>query len=268
MKNKFSQLLDDYCDNLKRLGIYLLIVLFVFVLAVNVMFNRDKMVEKAMKDLTPIEITTEPSATKAPEESSSEHTPTQGEEVAQISITSGEEIVTDDTTENRENTTLNEENVEGDSKPLVSEQVDNSRPLTNSSTRQLSLVWPLKGEILTGYELKYSSTYGDYRLHSGLDIKGEPGSIVKAAASGKVILVEKSSAEGVIIQIEHENGYTTTYAHLEEALVEKGQAVSQGDTIGTIGQPGTTEEDLGPHLHFEIKQNEKTLNPLEILEKA
>ena len=66
MKNKFSQLLDDYCDNLKRLGIYLLIVLFVFVLAVNVMFNRDKMVEKAMKDLSQLKSQQNPLQQKHP----------------------------------------------------------------------------------------------------------------------------------------------------------------------------------------------------------
>lgn len=260
MRNKFSQFLYDYSDNLKRLGVYLLVVLFVFVLAVNVMFNRDKMVENAMKDLPPVEITTEPYATKTPEESSSEHTPVQDETVAQISVTTDQETVTDETPGNKENTTLTEEQVVESSQSTASEQVDNSR--------SISLVWPLKGEVLTGYELKYSSTFGDYRLHPGLDIKAQPGSQIKAAASGKVVSVEKTFAEGVVIRIEHENGYTTTYAHLEEALVEKGQAVSQGDTIGKIGQPGTAEANLGPHLHFEIQQNEQTLDPLEILEKA
>ena len=118
------------------------------------------------------------------------------------------------------------------------------------------LNWPLRGHI--------SSYYG-YRsrgFHTGLDIEGDTGDPYTAAAAGTVSSAGWSGGYGKMILIDHGNGVMTRYAHSSKLLVQVGQKVSQGETIGLVGTTGNT---TGPHLHFEIIINGDTVNPLKYL---
>ncbi|MEO1922342.1 MAG: peptidoglycan DD-metalloendopeptidase family protein [Sphingomonadaceae bacterium] len=118
-----------------------------------------------------------------------------------------------------------------------------------------------------------SSSYGYRRdpftrraaFHSGLDYKGHTGAAIRAAAAGTVVFVGRKGGYGNLIEVRHDNGLTTRYAHLSGFKVKVGQKVVAGQHIGAMGSTGRS---TGPHLHFEVRQGGKPLNPRAILEKA
>jgi murein DD-endopeptidase MepM/ murein hydrolase activator NlpD len=101
---------------------------------------------------------------------------------------------------------------------------------------------------------------GNYH-HPGVDFAGARGTEVFAAASGRVINVNKTSLQagyGNYIDIDHGHGFVTRYAHLDDVRVQRGQKVTKGVTIGTIGSSGGS---IMPHLHYEIIRDGETVNP-------
>jgi murein DD-endopeptidase MepM/ murein hydrolase activator NlpD len=125
------------------------------------------------------------------------------------------------------------------------------------------------GDPLAG-ELEASSGFG-YRidpftrsaaLHTGLDLKAEAGSLVRATGSGRVVTAEWSGAYGNMVEIEHANGVTSRYGHLSAILVSAGQTVPLG---GVVGRVGSTGRSTGPHLHYETRVNGDALNPKRFL---
>jgi murein DD-endopeptidase MepM/ murein hydrolase activator NlpD len=116
----------------------------------------------------------------------------------------------------------------------------------------------------------YSSNYG-YRLdpitgrsafHTGVDIIASPGTPVMAAAGGVVSAVQFLPEYGNIVDVDHDNGLTTRYAHLSRALVKVGDVVMKGQKIALVGATGRV---TGPHLHFEVRENGIPLNPNKFL---
>jgi len=99
---------------------------------------------------------------------------------------------------------------------------------------------------------------GTYAMHSGYDFKASYGSSVFATASGTVILAARNGGYGKMVEIKHNSGLTTRYAHLSKILVKKGQKISAGHKIGKVGSTGRS---TGPHLHYEIRQNDIAVNP-------
>ena len=91
-----------------------------------------------------------------------------------------------------------------------------------------------------------------------MDIGAGYGSSVVASDSGTVILADVNGGYGNCIMIDHGNGYYTLYGHLSGYAVSYGQSVSQGQTIGYVGDTGWA---TGPHLHFEIRQGSTCLDP-------
>ena len=117
--------------------------------------------------------------------------------------------------------------------------------------------------VATGY---YSSNFG-YRIdpfngrqafHTGVDFIAAPGSDILAAAGGVVSAAEIHSEYGKMIDVDHDNGLTTRYAHLSKMNVKVGDIVLKGQRIGELGQSGRA---TGPHLHFEVRENSVPLNP-------
>jgi murein DD-endopeptidase MepM/ murein hydrolase activator NlpD len=117
--------------------------------------------------------------------------------------------------------------------------------------------------IMSGY---YSSNYG-YRLdpitgrsafHTGVDLIAPPGTPVMAAAGGVVAASGFIPEYGNIVDIDHDNGLTSRYAHLSKSLVKIGDIVMKGQKIALVGQTGRT---TGPHLHFEVREKGIPLNP-------
>ena len=120
-----------------------------------------------------------------------------------------------------------------------------------------------KGTIGSLYGYRIHPNTNTKKFHAGLDIRAKHCNSVYAAFDGRVVEVKKSSnGYGNTIKIVHENGLVTLYAHLSAFSVKKGDVICKGKIIGEIG---TTGNATGPHLHFEIIENKKKINPLKYL---
>lgn len=117
--------------------------------------------------------------------------------------------------------------------------------------------------ISSPYGSRFHPVLKRYIFHAGVDLRARYIPVV-ASRSGRVIFTGFQSGYGKIVKISHANGYETRYAHLNKIYVKNGQRVKQGQTIG---QSGMTGRVTGPHLHFEIRKNGKTLNPMKILDR-
>lgn len=108
----------------------------------------------------------------------------------------------------------------------------------------------------------YNKTLDQYMTHPGIDLEAPAGSGVNAIASGIVTELYEDDAYGTSIEITHDNGLISKYKSLESsAYVEKGDAVSQGQQIGTIGKTALYESMESAHLHFELEKDGKACNP-------
>ena len=126
---------------------------------------------------------------------------------------------------------------------------------------------PVQGEILKAYsdkELQYSATYGDMRVHTGIDIACANGTAVSACGAGTVISVEESATLGNIVTIDHGNEITAKYASIKDVKLKAGDKVAAGDIIGSVTTIPSECADQS-HLHLEVLKNGHTASPLEIL---
>ena len=131
--------------------------------------------------------------------------------------------------------------------------------------------WPTYCTSITSYYgYRIHPVYKTKKFHSGVDIGAVYGDTIMAAASGTVSLVSEpvegknkgGSGYGNYCVIDHGNGYTTLYGHARDIYVKVGQKVSRGKAIGEVGSTGTS---TGAHLHFEVRVNGSTANPLNYL---
>ena len=130
---------------------------------------------------------------------------------------------------------------------------------------------PVEGEIFRKYakeNLVYSTTLDEWITHNGIDIKAPKTTVVKASAEGKIKSIKNDPRYGLTIVIEHQNGFSSVYSNLLTAeFVEEGEEVTQGQTIGTVGNTATFEIADETHLHFEILKNSSNVDPELYLEK-
>lgn len=128
-------------------------------------------------------------------------------------------------------------------------------------------VMPLTGEILLDYsetELQYSTTFHDWRIHSGIDIKGKIGDVIKSAGDGTVTAVYNDSKWGQVVQINHGNGIVASYCGLDTAEVSVGDTVKVNQQIGKLGTvPCESLEDT--HLHLSMTKSDTVVSPLSII---
>ncbi len=106
---------------------------------------------------------------------------------------------------------------------------------------------------------------GASEFHPGMDIDGEKGDTIVAPANGVVIKAEWYGGYGNMIEIDHGNGLKTRYGHLSGFAVQAGMNVQRGQLIGLVGSTGRS---TGAHLHFEIRLNDKPINPRLFLSSA
>lgn len=97
--------------------------------------------------------------------------------------------------------------------------------------------------------------------HRGLDLAAPEGTPVRAAADGTVSRAGWAGGYGLLVELQHANGYTTRYAHLASVAVAPGALVRKGTILGTVGRTGLA---TGPHLHFEVRRGGLAIDPLRL----
>lgn len=97
-----------------------------------------------------------------------------------------------------------------------------------------------------------------YKFHSGIDLVSDYATTIHATADGTVIFAGRKGGYGKCVIIEHQFGYSTIYAHLTLYYTKKGSKVTKASVIGFLGNTGKSTAD---HLHYEIKKNNKSINP-------
>jgi murein DD-endopeptidase MepM/ murein hydrolase activator NlpD len=123
-------------------------------------------------------------------------------------------------------------------------------------------IYPIRKNISSNFGWRKDPFSGEQSFHSGIDMKGNTGTAVKAAMDGTVSIVSNSRVYGNFIILSHDNGYQTLYAHLSAFSVKQGEKVIQGKKIGEVGNTGLS---TGPHLHFGVFKDGKWKNPLDLL---
>ena len=118
------------------------------------------------------------------------------------------------------------------------------------------------GYISSGFGSRSDPFTGRQAFHQGVDFAGREGNDIVAVASGVVTWAGPRFDFGVMVEINHGNGYVTRYAHNAENLVEVGDTVKRGDVIARMGDTGRA---TGPNLHFEVLQDGRRVDPLTVI---
>jgi murein DD-endopeptidase MepM/ murein hydrolase activator NlpD len=128
---------------------------------------------------------------------------------------------------------------------------------------KLHHAWPLPQQA----EQRFSSPFGmrrdpftqQHAFHEGIDVAVDAGTPVLASADGMVKTVTRGKEFGKYVIVKHRDGTATTYGHLSAQSVHEGQPVKQGQKLGEVGSTGRS---TAAHLHFQIEENGKPVNPL------
>jgi murein DD-endopeptidase MepM/ murein hydrolase activator NlpD len=118
---------------------------------------------------------------------------------------------------------------------------------------------PVNGYVTDGFGMRRSPFNGEGReVHEGLDIAVDFGTPVSATADGLVLYAAPHAGYGNLVIVYHSNGVTTRYGHLSRITVEAGQRVKRGEQVGHAGSTGRS---TGPHVHYEIRENDQPVDP-------
>jgi murein DD-endopeptidase MepM/ murein hydrolase activator NlpD len=123
----------------------------------------------------------------------------------------------------------------------------------------LPTTWPVAGWIASPFGERTSPFTGKKEFHKGMDIAAPVGTAVSAPGQGVVTFAGESQDGGFGVVIDHQGGLATSYGHLRDILVAKGQTVSRGQVIGHVGDSGQAS---GPHLHYETRLFGAPVNPM------
>jgi murein DD-endopeptidase MepM/ murein hydrolase activator NlpD len=132
------------------------------------------------------------------------------------------------------------------------------------SVRKFLMRSPVPNAVVTsGFGLRFHPILGYSRPHTGVDWAAPIGTPILAAGSGTVLKAERSSSYGNHVEIQHANGYITTYSHMTGFArgIADGVRVRQGQVVGYLGQTGLA---TGPHLHYEVIVNGHFVDPMRV----
>jgi murein DD-endopeptidase MepM/ murein hydrolase activator NlpD len=151
---------------------------------------------------------------------------------------------------------------------IVKDEGDNLRALERflgRATRVLAALpsrWPVRGQVNSGYGSRTSPWSANSEFHSGLDIGARVGTPVKSPAPGTVVFAGVNAEYGQTLIIEHGNETKSLYGHLSKLNVAVNQKVQRGDVVALTGNTGRSS---GPHLHYEIRIKDQSVNPTSYL---
>ncbi len=137
----------------------------------------------------------------------------------------------------------------------------NYKITTVSSKNKEKYAWkaPTKGWVSSPYGWRNHPVRKKRIFHAGLDLAAPKGTAIYSVAPGRVIFAGTRGGYGKLVIISHENGLSTRYGHCSKILVKNGQFVKEGQLIAKVGATGVA---TGNHLHFEVRKNGKTQNPI------
>jgi len=141
--------------------------------------------------------------------------------------------------------------------------------LTSSSRRIHPLsgtpnLWPIDGRLLSGFGQRNDPFGDEGEFHKGVDLGAPIGTPVHVTADGVVRFAGQMSGFGLVVMVEH-GGLETLYAHLSKMYVHPGQEIRRGELVGAVG---TTGRVTAPHLHYEVHDNGRPVNPYQYLAKS
>jgi len=150
---------------------------------------------------------------------------------------------------------------------FTSQSLDSLLAKYKAYDRQMDFIptiWPLARDrrISSGFGYRRHPIYKEVINHHGIDIPTRIGTPVRATAEGKVTIAGVRGGYGILVEVDHGNGYRTRYGHNSRLAVKVGQWVKKGQTIAYAGSTGTS---TGPHLHYEVRVNNVPVNPVPYL---
>lgn len=131
------------------------------------------------------------------------------------------------------------------------------------TARKLPFANPAPGhEITSEFGNRVDPFLGRLALHSGIDFRFDPGAPIRSTGDGTVTVAGVVSGYGNMVEVDHGQGITTRYGHMSRILVNVGEKVKSGDTVGSAGSTGRS---TGTHLHYEVRRNDRPIDPLHFL---
>lgn len=132
-----------------------------------------------------------------------------------------------------------------------------------SNPRFLPTIWAHLGKINNEFGFRRNPFGGRaYEFHGGMDIDGDRGDLIVAPANGIVSQAGYKGGYGYMVEIDHGNGLTTRYGHMSKVEVKEGDPIQRGQLLGYVGSTGRS---TGPHLHYELRLDNKPINPRRFL---
>ncbi len=142
------------------------------------------------------------------------------------------------------------------------EKLDKEYALKLSYLEYVPRTIPVDGRISRGFGLKQDPISGGVRHHRGMDIAAPWGTPVRAPSAGWVIFAGWENGFGKLVILRHKKGYESYYGHLSTITCKRGQSVEAGTLLGRVGSTGYS---TGPHLHYEVRQYGRPLNPRRVV---
>jgi septal ring factor EnvC (AmiA/AmiB activator) len=127
-----------------------------------------------------------------------------------------------------------------------------------------SFLWPAKGKVVSFFGRQKHPTFDTYVNKKGIEIKAREGSPIRSVSAGKVVYADWLKGYGLVVIVDHTNGFYSLYAHASKLLVAEGNGVTMGQMIGHTGETGVTEDDT---LYFELRKGTTPIDPLKWLAK-
>ena len=166
--------------------------------------------------------------------------------------------------------TVGDETGSGDEGNNGEENENEDEKEEEKKPEKLSFVSPVVGEITKHHSIDtpvFSTTLNEWRVHTGIDISVSEGADVFASADGQVSRVYNDPFLGKTVEITHEGGITSIYSNLDASAikVKEGDQIKSGDMIGSVGDSSLSELADEAHLHFGMKVNGVSVNPLDYI---
>lgn len=266
IRRKGARAKDDEGISIKNAlyvaGTILALGIIAFVITVMVYNNSlEKVYEdlgtRELGDLTSVKSDTEQTETEAASSSIGKTVEEMKNEIKQTAVENEEVEITVAENKEEDKNDKKEQEINGNTNEEKAKEENNKKELVFSN--------PVEGEILREYakdNLVYSETLKEWVTHTGIDIKADKTTVVKAAEEGTVTAIKNDPRFGTTIIIEHSDGFETRYANLLTAeFVTIGEKVSKGRTIGTVGNTAAFEIMDDYHLHFELLKDGEYQDP-------